>query len=162
MSDSVILIGGGGHSKVVIDCIQASGGQAVGILDTGDYVTLAGYVSNPYPYIKNAKFLVCSSYTEGLPVTSMESLCLGVPVVSSYSGVRELFNGEQCGIVTESNDDERLFVAMYKMLSDHDLYMRTKDSAMKRSQAFSKEAMIQKVEREYISLLDDNIKENDI
>lgn len=35
MSDSVILIGGGGHSKVVIDCIQASGGQAVGILDDG-------------------------------------------------------------------------------------------------------------------------------
>lgn len=35
MSDSVILIGGGGHSKVVIDCIQASVGQAVGILDDG-------------------------------------------------------------------------------------------------------------------------------
>ena len=35
MSDSVILIGGGGHSKVVIDCIQSSGGQVVGILDDG-------------------------------------------------------------------------------------------------------------------------------
>ena len=35
MSDSVILIGGGGHSKVVIDCVQSSGGQVVGILDDG-------------------------------------------------------------------------------------------------------------------------------
>lgn len=35
MSDSVILIGGGGHAKVVIDCIRASGGQVFGILDDG-------------------------------------------------------------------------------------------------------------------------------
>ncbi|MGM9594479.1 MAG: acetyltransferase [Candidatus Onthomonas sp.] len=35
MSDSVIVIGGGGHAKVVIDCIQSSGGQVAGILDDG-------------------------------------------------------------------------------------------------------------------------------
>ena len=35
MSDSVILIGGGGHAKVIIDCIQAAGGHVAGILDDG-------------------------------------------------------------------------------------------------------------------------------
>lgn len=35
MSDSVILIGGSGHAKVVIDCIQSSGGHVAGILDDG-------------------------------------------------------------------------------------------------------------------------------
>lgn len=35
MSDSVILIGGGGHARVVIDCILASGGYIAGILDDG-------------------------------------------------------------------------------------------------------------------------------
>lgn len=35
MSDSVILIGGGGHAKVIIDCIRAAGNQAIGILDDG-------------------------------------------------------------------------------------------------------------------------------
>lgn len=35
MSDSVILIGGGGHAKVIIDCIQASGSRVAGILDDG-------------------------------------------------------------------------------------------------------------------------------
>lgn len=35
MSDSVILIGGGGHAKVVLDCVQSSGGQVVGFLDDG-------------------------------------------------------------------------------------------------------------------------------
>ena len=33
MAESVIVIGGGGHAKVVIDCIRASGDRVAGILD---------------------------------------------------------------------------------------------------------------------------------
>ena len=35
MSDSIVLIGGSGHAKVIIDCIHASGGKVFGILDDG-------------------------------------------------------------------------------------------------------------------------------
>lgn len=35
MSKSFILLGGSGHAKVIIDCIRASGGEIVGILDDG-------------------------------------------------------------------------------------------------------------------------------
>lgn len=35
MSESIILIGGSGHAKVIIDCIRASGGTVAGILDDG-------------------------------------------------------------------------------------------------------------------------------
>lgn len=35
MSESVILIGGGGHAKVVIECIRAAGDRIMGILDDG-------------------------------------------------------------------------------------------------------------------------------
>lgn len=35
MSESIILIGGSGHAKVIIDCIRASGGEVFGILDDG-------------------------------------------------------------------------------------------------------------------------------
>ena len=33
MSEKVIVIGGGGHAKSVIDCIRSGGGEALGILD---------------------------------------------------------------------------------------------------------------------------------
>ena len=33
MAEAVIVIGGGGHAKVVIDCIRASGDRVAGILD---------------------------------------------------------------------------------------------------------------------------------
>lgn len=35
MSDSIVLIGGSGHAKVIIDCIRASGREVFGILDDG-------------------------------------------------------------------------------------------------------------------------------
>lgn len=35
MSESIILIGGSGHAKVIIDCIRASGSAVFGILDDG-------------------------------------------------------------------------------------------------------------------------------
>jgi len=35
MSENIILIGGSGHAKVVIDCIRAAGDTPVGILDDG-------------------------------------------------------------------------------------------------------------------------------
>ena len=35
MSESIILIGGSGHAKVIMDCIRASGGEIAGILDDG-------------------------------------------------------------------------------------------------------------------------------
>lgn len=33
MSEKIVLIGGGGHAKVVIDCIQAEGNEVIGVLD---------------------------------------------------------------------------------------------------------------------------------
>lgn len=35
MSESIVLIGGSGHARVIIDCIRASGGEVFGILDDG-------------------------------------------------------------------------------------------------------------------------------
>lgn len=35
MPESIILIGGSGHAKVIIDCIRAAGGEVFGILDDG-------------------------------------------------------------------------------------------------------------------------------
>jgi len=41
MSESIILIGGGGHAKVIIDCVRASGDEVFGILDDGLMVETA-------------------------------------------------------------------------------------------------------------------------
>lgn len=55
-----------------------------------------GWDSNPYRIVKNSDLSVLSSEAEGLPRTLVESMLLGVPVVSTDcpSGPNELLTGE--------------------------------------------------------------------
>lgn len=119
---------------------------------TQDSVFLAGYQENPYPYMKQSKFLVCSSYTEGLPVIAMEALSLGIPVVSAVPSIGELFGEEKCGLITE-NDDHSLEAGIERMLRNGRFYDETKVAAHNRSQFFQGERMVKEVETMFIELL---------
>ena len=116
--------------------------RAMGLEDT---VIMAGYQPNPYPYMKHSRFLVSSSYTEGLPVIAMEALCLGVPMVTPLDSVGEVFGGETCGLITE-NTNPALEEAVARMLTDEEFYRQTVQGAKNRSAYFDGTRMIQEVE----------------
>ena len=113
--------------------------------DTQDSVILAGYQANPYPYMKRSRFLVNSSYTEGLPVIAMEALCLGVPIVAPIPSVGEMFGGEVCGIITE-NDNASLEAGIARMLTDEEFYRQAKQGAENRSAFFDGKRMVRELE----------------
>lgn len=121
-------------------------------LSVSNSVLLLGRKENPYPYMKHSKYLIISSFTEAMPVVAMEALCLGVPIVSSFEPVAELFGDEVCGLTT-SSDDVSLYNGMKKMLTDDSFYNLSKRSACKRSSFFSSERMIKEVENLYLELL---------
>jgi glycosyltransferase involved in cell wall biosynthesis len=123
--------------------------------DSGSSVILAGYQINPYPYIKNSRCLVCSSFMEGLPVVSMEALALGVPVVSAVPSIGEIFGGTCCGIVTE-NDDRSLEAGIRKMLCDDVFYSEAKKAAQERSVFFDGRRMVKKVEDMFIEVMEES------
>ena len=81
LEHDLVIIGEGGERVKIESVIQETG--------TTDSVHLLGFRENPYPYMKNSLFTVCSSDSEGLPVVSMESLLLGKPIVSSFPTVKE-------------------------------------------------------------------------
>ena len=60
-------------------------------------VFFIGRKSNPYKYLKKARLLALSSYYEGTPNVIVESIALGVPVVSSLctGGILELMSLEK-------------------------------------------------------------------
>lgn len=118
-----------------------------------DFVILSGYQSNPYPVIKNSKFLIVPSYSEGLSMTAMEAICLRVPVVSTCPSVGDIIGDEPCGIITENSNDA-LFEAMKKM-SDEDFYQQAKQSAERRSLFFDGRKMADRVEKLYIDILNE-------
>lgn len=121
---------------------------------TQDTVILTGYQKNPYPYMKNCRFLVNSSFTEGLPVIAMEALCLGTPIVASVPSVGEAFGGEICGVITE-NDTYSLEEGIRRMLTDEAFYAETKRNAERRSKAFDGRHMVAEVEDMFLRLMRD-------
>ena len=75
-------------------------------LDLKDKVIFAGFQQNPYPIIKGAKLTVLSSDYEGLPTVIIESLGLGVPVISTDcpSGPREILTGQSSKYLVPIDD----------------------------------------------------------
>jgi glycosyltransferase involved in cell wall biosynthesis len=58
-------------------------------------VHLLGFKENPYPYLKNADYLVSTSNAEGFPNGIAEAMCLGKPVIATncQSGPAEILTG---------------------------------------------------------------------
>lgn len=127
--------------------------RLVNATETQDSVILAGYQSNPYPYMKQSKFLVSSSFTEGLPVISMEALCLGIPIVSAVPSIGEVFGKEMCGIITE-NDNRSLEAGIRKMLTDEAFYQEAKAGAQRRSNFFDGKRMVKEVEDMLLQMME--------
>lgn len=141
---TLIIIGDGSEKENISRVIHELGVE--------NSVVMAGYQSNPYPYMKQSDFVVCPSYTEGLSVIGMEALALGVPVVSAVPTIGELFGDEVCGVVTE-NDDASLESGIRKMLTEREFYLRAKDGAEKRSKFFNGKRMVKEIEEEFINLV---------
>lgn len=81
-------------------------------------VIYLGFKTNPYPYIKNAKLLVLSSRREGLPRAVVESLVLGVPVVSTNceTGPKEILTGVLKNYLVDVDDYKNLAKKIDKAL----------------------------------------------
>lgn len=81
-------------------------------------VTLFGFQSNPYPFVRAADLLVCSSLYEGFSTFVTEGLILGRPVVTTdCSGMGELLGESEYGLITE-NSAEGLFAGIKGLLED--------------------------------------------
>ena len=142
----LVLVGDGPDRDYIRRTVQA--------MDAQDSVILAGYQANPYPYIARSRFLVCSSFTEGLPVVGMEALCLGIPVVAAVPSVGELFGGESCGLITE-NDNLSLRSGIRRMLADEEFYAMHKAGAQRRSGYFSGRRMARELEDMFLQMMEE-------
>lgn len=89
--------------------LEASIREQIYSLGLEDRVHLVGWQSNPYNWIKNAILSILSSDYEGFPNVVVESLVLGVPVVSTNCphGPAEILKGElACYLVPPGDSGE--------------------------------------------------------
>ncbi|WP_309104169.1 glycosyltransferase [Microbacterium sp.] len=91
----------------------------IGDLDATARVTLAGYTDDPGRVLDRASVVVTSTAYEGQPLSVVEALMHGAPVVS-YDvryGIRDVL-GEGGGILVPDGDIEQLAQALRRILCD--------------------------------------------
>ena len=105
-----------------------------------DSVTLLGYRTNPYQFVRNCDLYVCTSHTEGFSTAATEALIVGTPVCTvEVSGMKEMLGeNNEWGIVTE-NDDEALYEGIKRLMDDPALLSHYREQALRRGGTFHTE-----------------------
>jgi glycosyltransferase involved in cell wall biosynthesis len=111
--DHRLVIIGEGPAKDEISTVVAE-------LGVQDSVWLAGYVDNPYLITSNADLFVLSSRTEGMPLTILEALAVGAPIVATRcaTGVERLLDGGKYGELVPPGDVDAMASAIERHLRD--------------------------------------------
>lgn len=118
-----------------------------------DRVHFLGFQKNPYPYMKAADMIVCSSRYEGFSTVVTEALILGRPVVTTpCSGMEELLGRSEYGIITEDST-EGIYEGLKTMLDDPEKRKQYAEAAAIRGKAFSKEKLVGETEAFFRDLL---------
>jgi glycosyltransferase involved in cell wall biosynthesis len=101
---------------------------------------------SPFHIIANAQFVTLTSRFEGFPMVLVESLSLGVPVVSLdiVSGPSEIIDHEENGLLIAKRDVSLFAEAMQRMSNDGILRTRCRENAKASVAQFSTEEIANK------------------
>ena len=122
-----------------------------------DKVSLRGFISNPYPWIKKCDLIVCSSKYEGISTVLQEAFILGKPIVTvPCTGMAELLGNSEYGLIVENSLDG-LYIGLKKLLDDKGLLGRYADLSKQRSKSFAKEKIVLETETLFKSLYGGNV-----
>lgn len=118
-------------------CLQ----QKVKGLELEDKVKLLSYVADPRPIISKAIFSTLTSRYEGFGMTLIESLQLGIPVVSvdCKSGPSEIISHKENGLLVNNHDPRALAEAFNEFVENESLYNHCKQLAKHSVERFSTE-----------------------
>ena len=123
-----------------------------------DSVRLLGFCGNPYPCLKAADLLVCSSRFEGFSTFITEGVILGKPIVTTdCSGMRELLGDSEYGLITD-NSEAALLAGMRNMLTDAGLREQYAARAAERGAAFSARQLTAQTEQILLDLFEEQKK----
>jgi len=107
----VCIVGGGPKEDEYIDLIEK--------LDLKQNVFLVGKVPNPTHYFFESRFFILTSKTEGNPITILEAISAGIPVIAPrVGGIPDLIEDGKNGFLFDENvSPKELAELLRKILS---------------------------------------------
>ena len=112
-----------------------------------DFVEFCGMQSNVYPYLHDADIFTLPSIYEGNPMTIIEAMGTGLPIVASrVGGIPDMISDGESGLLVEP-EPQSICAGLTRLVGDAALRQRLGLAVRKQSQTFSAEHMA----RDYIS-----------
>lgn len=123
---TMLLLIGDGSDKDFIE-------TKISELQLESFVLVLPFQKNITAFIQNAKCTILTSHFEGFPMSLVESLATGTPVISvdCETGPSEIIEDSINGLLVENYNENALTEAIKIMIEDKELYQTCKNNAQK-------------------------------
>lgn len=137
----LILLGDGSDKNKIAEKIQQK--------QLSSFVKIIPFQNNVLPFIQQAKATLLSSRYEGFPMSLIESLAAGTPVISvdCETGPNEIIQHGMNGLLVENHKPEALAKAMNWFIADENLNQNCKNNAKQSVEHLSLNAIAQSWQR---------------
>lgn len=123
-------------------------------LSLEDKVRIRGLIDDVFPVMHNADIFVLPSKYEGMPMTLIEAMGTGLPIIASrVGGIPDMIVSREEGILIEPNLDE-LVTSLEKLINNPGLRKNIGEQARIKSQLFSAETMANNYSKLYETQLE--------
>ncbi len=137
---NLIIIGDGNEKPQLLQLIKR--------LNLSDRIFLLGYQNNAFRFIPFFDVYVISSYTEGLPITLLEAIQSGIPIVATQVGeIPKLIEHGKFGELVPPGDAQALAAAIEKVYRN---MKQAKEKAIFAKKRVLEEYGLEKMTNEYI------------
>lgn len=118
-------------------------------LEISEKVRFLGSQSNVYSYLQDADIFVLPSNYEGMPMTIIEAMGTGLPIVATrVGGVPDMLKDGESGLLVPC-DENAVAQALAKLVSDESLRKRLGEKAKEESARFSAGYMAEEYGKSY-------------
>jgi glycosyltransferase involved in cell wall biosynthesis len=145
--------------------IAGEGPERAGLEEMGRKLGIAsrlrflGFVKEMPELYQGLDLLLLTSHFEGTPLTVLEAMAMGVPVVASQvDGVAEVLEDGRDGLLVPPGRRDLFVQGICRLLQDQRLWQRLSRAGQEKArQRYSAEAMVRQVEKLYLQYLENGL-----